>query len=373
MKTMKISALAGATALALTLSACGGDATTSATTEAAKGDATTQAADSGSNLSGTISGSGASSQQKAQQAWRDNFTIANSGVTVNYEPTGSGTGRQQFLSGQVQYAGTDSALKSEELAQVSNTCKTDVAVELPVYISPIAIAVNLEGVKELKLDAPTIAKIFSGQIEKWNDPAIAATNSGVKLPDETIIPIHRAEKSGTTGNFQSYLEEAAPEIWTYGSEETWPIQGGQSAESTSGVVQLALSTPNSIIYADYSQIETLTPVKVKVGDEFIGPEPEAAARVVDDSPAAEGATDTLLNKDLKRDGSVKGAYPVVMLSYLIGCQEYKDASTGELVKAFFTYVVSEEGQKAAFAANGGNAPISDTLRKQAMAVIDTIK
>lgn len=373
MKTMKISALAGATALALTLSACGGDATTSATSEAAKGDTTTQAADSGSNLSGTISGSGASSQQKAQQAWRDNFTIANSGVTVNYEPTGSGTGRQQFLSGQVQYAGTDSALKAEELAQVSNACKTDVAVELPVYISPIAIAVNLEGVKELKLDAPTIAKIFSGQIEKWNDPAIAATNSGVKLPDETIIPIHRAEKSGTTGNFQSYLEEAAPEVWTYGSEETWPIQGGQSAESTSGVVQLALSTPNSIIYADYSQIETLTPVKVKVGDEFIGPEPEAAARVVDDSPAAEGATDTLLNKDLKRDGSVKGAYPVVMLSYLIGCQEYKDASTGELVKAFFTYVVSEEGQKAAFAANGGNAPISETLRTQAMAVIDTIK
>ncbi|WP_124038956.1 phosphate ABC transporter substrate-binding protein PstS [Neoactinobaculum massilliense] len=371
MKNIKKSAFALAGALALTLTACSSNgASTGASSSAAEGAASGSAA---SSLSGTLNGAGASTQQNAQQAWRDGFTATNSGVQVNYDPTGSGTGREKFLGGSVQYAGSDDPLKDDELAKVSNACATDKIVELPVYISPIAVAYNLPGVDDLNLDADTIAKIFSGKITKWNDPAIAATNKGVDLPDTDIIPVNRADKSGTTGNFTGYLSEAAPDAWSYGSVEVWPESGTQSAEGTSGVVNLAAGTEGAITYADYSQIGDLKAAKVKAGDEFLAPTADAAAKIVDSSDDAAGASDTILTKDLKRDGSIAGAYPVVLVSYEIGCQQYKNASDGELVKSYFTYVVSQEGQKAATDAGAGNAPISDALREKAMAAINTIK
>ncbi|WP_308806832.1 phosphate ABC transporter substrate-binding protein PstS [Actinotignum urinale] len=354
---------AGLAAISLVVSACGGSASDAGGTKAAPK----------SEAKGSIDGSGASSQQNAQQAWRDNFKSANPDITINYTANGSGNGRAEFLAGKSQYAGSDSAMKAEELKQVANVCKTEKAVELPVYISPIAIAVNIEGVKELNLTGETIAKIFAGQITQWDDPAIKESNPKAKLPSAKIIPINRAEKSGTTKNFQEYLKTVAPSVWTHKPEETWPISGTQSAEKTSGVVTLAESTPNSIIYADFSQIKKLTPVKVGVGKSFIGPEAEAAAKIVDHSPASKDATDTLLSKDFKRDGSIEGGYPVVMVSYLIGCQEYKDANHAKIVKDFFSYVISKDGQEAAHKANGGNAPISDKLREESQKVVDTIK
>ncbi len=376
MKMKKFSALAAATAVALTLSACGGNADGSKATNQAATEATSAAAsNSGSGVSGTINGSGASSQVNAQQAWRDGFQAKESGVTVNYESTGSGTGREQFLAGDVSYAGSDSIFKAEERAQVgkNNQCASDVMLELPVYISPIAIAYNLPGVEELNLKSETVAKIFDQKITKWNDAEIAAANPGVELPDLDIIPVNRSDDSGTSENFQQYLAEAAPSAWTYEPSDTWPVTGTQSGQGTSGVVTLASSTEGAITYADYSQIKSLKAAKVSVGDDFVGPTPEAAAAIVDGSPATEDATDTRLTVELVRDGSIKDAYPVVMISYLAACQQYKDANTASLVKEFFTYVVSEEGQKYAAEANGGNAPISDTLRKEAQAAIDTIK
>ncbi|KMY22720.1 phosphate transport system substrate-binding protein [Actinobaculum suis] len=377
MKIKKFTALAAASALAFTLTACGGDAnsgnktTESATTEAA----TNNAGSSDSGISGTINGSGASSQVNAQQAWRDAFVQKNSGATVNYEPTGSGTGREQFLTGKVAYAGTDSIFDEEELAKVGqgSQCASDVLIELPVYISPIAVAYNLPGVDNLNLTGETVAKIFKGEIKKWNDAAIAETNQGVNLPDLDIIPVNRSDDSGTSKNFQGYLQEAAPDVWTDKPSDTWPITGTQSAQQTSGVVNLVKTTEGAITYADYSQIGDLKAAKLQVGSDFVGPTPEAAAAIVDGSPATEDATDTRLTVDLKRDGSIEDAYPAVMISYLVACQDYKDASVGSLVKEFFTYVVSAEGQERAASAKGGNAPISDALRKEAEAAIAKIK
>ncbi|KTF04184.1 Phosphate-binding protein PstS 3 precursor [Trueperella bernardiae] len=377
--TVKIARHRAAAGLALSLSlvlaACsngGSDSETNGATDSPSASDSTSADKTGSgSLSGTINGSGASSQVNAQQAWRDNFT-ANTGAIVNYDATGSGTGREQFIAGKVDYAGTDSALKEEELTAATERCGGESPIEVPLYISPIAIAFNLDGIDSVNMSADVIAKIFKQEITKWNDPAIASLNEGVELPDMPIIPVNRADDSGTSKNFQQYLVESSGE-WDFKPEDTWPITGTQSAEKTSGVVNLVSSTPGAITYADASQIGDLGTVAVEVAGEFLAYSPEAAAAIVDNSAPASNATDRILTVDLKRDGTVAGAYPVVLVSYLVACTQYDNADTANIVKEYFTYMASKEGQDVAAKANGGNAPISDALREQVMAAVDQIK
>src|SRR5690606_8093017 len=184
--TVKITRIGGAARLAgwgalalagaLALSSC-------AANEQPSGDGET----TGSTLSGTFNGAGASSQGSAQDAWVAAFQTANPEVTVNYDPRGSGAGRETFIGGGSDWAGSDSALSDEELAGSFGSCAADSkALDIPTYISPIAVIFNVEGVKELNLDAATLAKIFKGDITKWNDPAIAALNEGTSFPDQTI-------------------------------------------------------------------------------------------------------------------------------------------------------------------------------------------
>ncbi|WP_182353229.1 substrate-binding domain-containing protein [Flaviflexus huanghaiensis] len=322
-------------------------------------------------VSGSLNGSGASSMANAQQAWRDRFS-ADYGVTVNYNPTGSGTGRQQFIAGAVSFAGTDSALDEDELEAAANRCGSDV-LELPLYISPIAIAYNLPGIDDLNLSAQNVAALFSGEITNWNDEAIAADNEGVEFPDLDVVPFNRADDSGTTENFTQYLVEAAGEdAWPYEPADAWPMSGTQSAQKTSGVVDLTAQTEGAITYADASQIGDLPAANVEVNGEFIAYSPEAAAAIVDGSEPSENATDKILTVDLKRDGSVEGAYPVVMISYLVACTAYESAQEAANVKGYVSFIASSEGQQAAAMAGGGNAPISKDLKSKVMPAIDAI-
>jgi phosphate transport system substrate-binding protein len=330
-------------------------------------------ASEGPTLSGTLNGSGATSQQVAIQAWTAEFQTANPDVTVNYDPQGSGTGRESFQSGAVQFAGSDRAFKLEEIeAGTFDACaEGSDLVEIPAYVSPIAIAFNVEGVDELNLDPATIAGIFAGTITTWNDPAIAATNSGVTLPDLAITPVHRSDKSGTTANFTDYMSQTAGDVWTYGSVEEWPVQGGEAAQGTSGVVNAIKGGNGTIGYADHSQTTDLTAVNVQVGSEWVEPSAEGAAKALDASPLEEGRAPTDLAFEIDRTTEESGAYPVMLVSYLIGCVEYKDAEIAPLVKGFFSTAVSEAGQQAA-ADNAGSAPISPELAEQSQAAIDQI-
>lgn len=323
------------------------------------------------NVSGSLEGSGASSQENAQRAWRDNFAM-DYGLTINYNPTGSGTGREQFIAGSVSYAGTDSMLDEDEVAAATERCNGSDVLELPLYISPIAVAYNLPGVDSLNLKAETIAKIFNGEITEWDDEAIAADNPDADLPNLPIVPVNRADDSGTTENFQQYLTEAAGDAWPHEPSDTWPVSGTQSAEKTSGVVTLTQQTEGAITYADASQIGELGAANVEVNGEFLEYSAEAAAAIVDNSEPAADATDTLLTVDLVRDGSVPDAYPVVMISYIVACTEYSDAQEAANVKGYLTYMASDEGQQVSTAAQGGNAPISDTLRERVFNAIDMI-
>ncbi|GAA1966173.1 phosphate ABC transporter substrate-binding protein PstS [Microbacterium deminutum] len=366
MKLTRIAQVAAIGAIAaLALAGC-------ASNESGGGSTPSQSA--GPALSGTLDGSGATSQQVAIQAWTAEFQTANPDVTVNYDPQGSGTGRQSFQSGAVSFAGSDRAFKVDEIAAGPfDACASGSdLVEIPAYVSPIAIAFNLKGVDKLQLDAATIAGIFAGTITNWNNPAIAATNSGVTLPDLAITPVHRSDKSGTTANFTDYLSQAAPSVWTYGSVEEWPLKSGEAAQGTSGVVNAIKGGNGTIGYADHSQTADLSAVTVQVGTQWVDPSADGASIALDASSVETGRAPTDLAFAINRTTEQSGAYPVMLVSYLIGCVEYKDAAAAALVKGFFTTAVSEAGQKAAATA-AGSAPISSDLASKSQAAIDQIK
>ena len=332
--------------------------------------------ESPSALSGNLVGAGASSQDAAQQAWIAGFQTANPDVTIDYDPSGSGAGRETFLEGASDFAGSDRAFNDEEIAAGGFAmCAPDTSiVELPLYVSPIAVIFNLDGIDSLDLDPATLAGIFAGTITNWNDPAIAATNEGVTLPDLAISPVHRSDDSGTTENFTEYLGAAASDVWTYEADGVWPFEGGEAAQGTSGVVDAVTNGTGTIGYADASRAaeEGLSTAAVQVGDEFVTYSPEAAAAIVDASPFVEGRADGDLAIELDRSTTGSGVYPIVLVSYLIACQEYADPANVELVKEYLGYIASAEGQDAA-AENAGSAPISDSLREKVVAAIDSIQ
>lgn len=326
-----------------------------------------------STLSGTLDGAGASSQGSAQEAWVAAFQIANPDVTINYEPSGSGAGREAFIAGGVSFAGSDSALSDDEIAGEFASCVPDTGyVQVPAYISPIAVIFNVEGVDELNLDAATLAGIFKGTITTWDDAAIAALNEDATLPSAPITAVHRADDSGTTKNFADYLNKVAPDVWDAAPADPFPYTGGEAAQGTSGVVDAVKNGTNTIGYADASKAGDLGVAAIKVGDEFVNYSPEAAAAVVAESPAVEGRDATDLAIKLDRTTTDPTHYPLVLVSYIIACQEYADAEVGPLVKAYASYLTSEEGQAEAASAAGA-APLSAELSTKVATALEAIK
>jgi phosphate transport system substrate-binding protein len=406
--TLRRQAFAAVIAGSLVLAACGGDddddtASTEApsateapaasdapaATEAPAGtDATTEtdgteapaSTDSGSEgsaapsgpVSGTLIGAGASSQAAAMQGWQAGFQEANPDATVEYDPVGSGGGRETFLAGGSDFAGSDAYLKDDELEASKEVCGEDGAIDLPHYVSPIVVAFNLPGIDSLNMSPEVMAGIFAGQITTWNDEAIAADNPDVELPDTTINPVHRSDESGTTQNFTQYLAAVAPDVWTEEPEQEWPSDfGGEGAQGTSGVVAAIAAGEGSVGYADASQVFDLGTANVQVGEEWVAYSPEAAAKLLDVSTPVEGRGEFDVAFDLVRDTTEAGVYPIALVSYHIVCLHYDDQAKADLVKAFMAYVGSPEGQDAAAAA-AGSAPLSEAVLAQVEAAVAQI-
>lgn len=380
--TFRIAAAPAALLLTFSLAACGAaneETDSNSDTTAAGGESTAGSGDDtagaeapAEELSGSIAGAGASSQGAAMEAWKASFESTHGDVTVSYDPVGSSGGREQFLSGATVFGGSDAYLSDEEVALAADRCEGGELIELPAYVSPIAIAYNVEGVDQLNLSPETLAKIFTQEIKTWDDPAIAADNPDATLPSDAIAPVNRSDGSGTTKNFTDYLSAAAPDVWTHGAVDDWPVAGGTGGQGTSGVVDAIGRTAGAIGYADASQIGELKTVSVKVGEEFVGPDPEAAAKIIDASPRVEGRGEYDFAVDIDRETQEAGVYPVVLAAYTMACTKYEDANDAALVKAFLSYMVSEEGQTVA-QQNAGSAPISQTFRDNAMKAIDAIE
>jgi phosphate transport system substrate-binding protein len=337
------------------------------------GCATNESGDTPSDLAGTLDGAGSSAQAAAQDVWTADFQRANAAVTVNYDPTGSGAGREQFLVGGVAFAGSDSALSDEELAGEFGRCATgSTAIDLPVYVSPLVLVFNIEGVDSLRLDPATIAGMFSGQITKWNDPAIAALNAGTTLPNAAITAVHRSDDSGTTKNFADYLHDTAPDVWDEEPADMFPYTGGEAAQGNSGVVNAVSGGVNTIGYVDASKAGSLDVAELKVGDSFVAYSAEAAAAIIDASPIVERSNPNDIVIDVDRTSTAAGVYPLVLVSYLIACQEYSDPNEALLVKEYLQVAAGTDGQASA-AAGAGSAPLSDEFSARVLAAVDSIQ
>ncbi|POH69823.1 phosphate ABC transporter substrate-binding protein PstS [Cryobacterium zongtaii] len=336
------------------------------------GCAANESGDETSTLAGTLDGAGSSAQASAEDVWVSQFQRTNAGVTINYDPTGSGAGREQFIGGGVDFAGSDSALSDEELAGEFAACAPgSAAIDLPVYVSPLVLVYNVDGVDNLRLDPAAIANIFSGAITRWNDPALVALNPDATLPGEQISAVHRSDDSGTTKNFADYLYQNVPEIWTSEPADAFPYPG-EGAQGNSGVVSAVANGNNTIGYADASRVGDLSVAALQVGEEFVDYSTEAAAAIIDASPLVARDNPNDLVVDVDRTSTAPGVYPLVLVSYLIACEDYPDADQAELVAAYLAYVASPDGQAAA-AESAGSAPLSADFSDRVLEAVASIR
>jgi phosphate transport system substrate-binding protein len=360
-----------ATAIAaLTLTACGSDnnaGTTSSGTASPAGNAT--AADCGGKNSVTAEGSTA--QQNAIAEFNKVWGQVCSGKTLAYNPTGSGAGVDQFIAKQVDFAGSDSALKDDQVTKAADRCGGNPAWNLPLVFGPVALAYNIDGVDKLVVNADVLAKIFQGQITKWNDPAIAALNSGTNLPDADIKPVYRSDSSGTTDNFQKYLAAAAPQSWTKGAGKEFQGGAGEGAQKSSGVVQAIQATPGSIGYVEKSPAAAAGLKNAEI-DSGAGPvaltDESTKAAVAAAKFKAEGM-DLTLDLNALYASKEAGSYPLMLATYEIVCSKGYDADTAAAVKSFLK-VSANQGQANLSAA--GYVPLPDSFKERLLKSVDAI-
>ena len=357
-------AAAAAAVLAFGLAACG-----SSDESPSGGGSGGSSTSSGAKQGGTINGAGATFPQPVYTEWAARFKDQ-TGTTVNYQGVGSGGGIAQFTAGTVDFGATDTAMKPEEEAAAK---KKGDPVHVPTVLGAVTVSYNVNGVdKGLKLDGATIANIFLGKIKKWNDPAIAGLNSGVKLPGTNITVCHRSDESGTTKNFTQFLADYSPE-WKSGPgvDKTvkWPV--GTGAKGNDGVAGCVKQTDGAVGYVEqaYALQNNFTTAAVKNKEgQFV--EPSLAAT----SAAGEGAE---VPDDLKFstiDAPGPKTYPITAVTFLLvwqdQCKSGIKPANAKLVKSWLDYALGG-GQEVA--PDLEYAPLPDPIKQKAQAKVDALQ
>lgn len=354
---------------ALALSACGSDVNTPS------GQAPSSTANVQCGGKANLTGEGSTAQANAITQFTAALQAQCPQNKFSYNPTGSGAGVQQFTAGQVDIGGTDSPLTPAQVPAANQRCQGNPALHMPLVFGPIALAYNIPGVSDLVLTPDVIAKIFAGQITTWNDPAIAASNQGKNLPSAPIKVFFRQEDSGTTDNFQTFLADAAPSVWTTGAGKqfTGKAPGAEGRAKSQGVAEAVKSTPNSITYdeASYAQQAGLGIAKVDSGAGPVELNTQTATAAVGLSKFQPGSNPNDLVVDLKSIYTAKQAdvYPVVLVSYDLVCSKGYDPATTQAVKAFLK-VAAGAGQDRLTQA--GYVPLPKSLRDKVNAAADSL-
>jgi phosphate transport system substrate-binding protein len=374
-RAIKLAAVAALATLALT--ACGGDPPPS-TGEPGSG-ASGGGSASASGLAcpaGKLSAEGSSAQNDAITE-----TIANYGAecadaaTIEYNPTGSGAGIKSFYNGLVDFAGSDSALKSEEKDGVVETekaaerCQGNPAWNLPMVVGPIAFAYNVDGLDTLVLNAEVLSEIFNGTITTWNDAKIAKLNSGATLPGDKITVFFRSDESGTTENATKFLAAAGNGAWKDEPGKAW-TGTGEGKNKSSGVAQGVTNTKNSISYMEWSYAKTnnLKIAQVDNGNGAVELTAESVGKAVDEAEVKGSGND--LSLSVKYKDTAAGAYPALLVTYEIVCSKGLDAEKTAIVKDFLGYFASETAQGSL--EELGYAPLPDTLLTKVQAAVAAI-
>lgn len=367
-RALTLGALAVSGALALT--ACGSDDTSKGSGD--KSASSSSSANASSikcdDAKGQLLADGSSAQKNAIDAWVAQFSQACPGVQINYKGGGSGAGVTAFTQGQVAFAGSDSALKPEEVDASKKVCTDGQGIDLPMVGGPIAVGYNVPGVDHLVLDAETLAKIFNSDIKVWNDKAIQKLNPDAKLPSTKIQAFHRSDESGTTDNFTKYLKAQAPSVWgKYAGGKAWEAKGGQSAPQSSGVAAQVKQTEGAIGYFELSYAKDMTSVAIDTGASApVEASVENATKAIADAKVVGTGKD--LSLELNYATKADGAYPMVLVTYEIACDKGNKADTLAATKAFLRYIASTEGQGVL--ADNDYAPIPDSIISKVRTTIE---
>jgi phosphate transport system substrate-binding protein len=319
-----------------------------------------------------LTAEGSTAQQNAVALFNKEWAQLCPGKNLAYNPTGSGAGREQFIAGHVDFAGSDSPLGKNQIDAAAKRCGGNPAWHLPLVFGPVAIAYHLDGVKTLVVTGDVLAKIFSGGISNWNDPAIGALNHGVTLPDAKITPIYRSDSSGTTDNFQKYLTAAAPGSWTKGAGTEFQGGVGEGAQKSAGIIQAVQATPGAIGYVEkgFADQGGVPYAEIDNGSGASALNDASAGKAINVAKFAGTGND--LQLDLKSLYSTKepGAYPLVLATYEIVCSKGYDSATSAAVKSFLT-VSASNGQSGLSGA--GYIALPDQFKQRLLASINAIQ
>ena len=287
----------------------------------------------------TLTGSGASFPAPLYTVWFKDFSKANPGVQVNYQSKGSGAGIRDFQNHVVDFGASDAAMTPEQIAEVKEGVQL-----LPMTAGEIVLTYNLAGVKELKLPREVYSKIFLGAITKWNDPAIAAANPGVKLPDEGITVVVRADSSGTNFNFTQHLCAISPEFKSkvgFGTTVNWTVQQIVKAPKNDGVAATIRQTPGAIGYVEYGYAIMgklpMASLQNKAG-KFVAP------GLAGGQAALAGATlpENMIGWVTDPEGDA--SYPIVTYTWMLFYKKYPDAEKVKVIHKLLNYCLTT-GQK----------------------------
>jgi phosphate transport system substrate-binding protein len=349
MKLQWLAVLASA-ACALTFTACGADS-------AASGSAGAPAA-----TDVKLQGAGASFPAPLYTKWFKTYTAAHQNIQVDYQSVGSGSGVKSVLDHTVDFGASDAAMKPEDMAKVEG------GVQLfPMTAGAIVLAYNMKDVPNLQLSRKAYTGMFLGKVKRWNDPLIAASNPGVKLPDLPINVVVRADSSGTTFVFSKHLSAVSEEFDKgigANNMPNWPV--GTKSKGNEGVTASIMTTPGSIGYIEYgyakSQNVPFATLENKAG-KFV------AASTASGQAALASAT---LPDDMivwASDPEPVDAYPIVTYTWLIAYKKYGDKNKMQAVQDLVKYGLTE-GQKESEAL--GYIPLPASVVAKASAAIQNV-
>jgi phosphate transport system substrate-binding protein len=368
--------LAALAALAtLSLTGCGSDPTSAS--EPAGPEAGSSNASGLACPVGKLSAEGSSAQANAITEVIVNYNAeCGDQATIEYNPTGSGAGIKSFYNGLVDFAGSDSVLKSEEKDGVieadkaKERCQNNPAWNLPMVVGPIAFAYNIEGIDKLVLDAEVLAEIFKGDIKTWSDPKIAKLNSGAELPSANITVFFRSDESGTTENTAKFLSKAGNGAWTDEPSKAW-TGTGEGKNKSSGVAEATANTKNSISYMEwsYAKDNNLSMAQLDSGNGAVELTGESVGKAVAEAKVKGSGND--LSLDLKYSGTASGAYPALLVTYEIVCSKGLAPEKTAIVKDLLTFFSSPDEQSKL--EELGYAPLPSDLQSKVQTAVAAIQ
>lgn len=310
----------------------------------------------------TLSGAGASFPAPLYQRWFSEYNRENPTTQISYQSVGSGAGVQQFLAGTIDFGASDAPLTQEERQQFQSQFNGE-PIQVPLTGGAVVLAYNLGGnVQNLRLSREAYCGIAEGRITNWNDPAIAAENSGVNLPDLPITFVHRSDGSGTTFIFTNHLEAACPN-WAAGAAKSveWPV--GVGGKGNEGITAQVQQTQGAIGYVEYAYARenglNSATLENQAG-EYVAPDATTAAAALEGQQIP---ADFALEVP---DPTAREAYPIVGLTWLLLYNNYQDPAKATALRNFIDWALTQGDQ---YATELGYIPVSNEVAQRVQTAV----